>query len=663
MSSNSIVSDSTPSIILDQGYFSIDVKEIVDCMNGKPLVYPAGCCNIAVGSNLDISNFKILVICAYNACKQHKFMVANRIISAIFACTLNSYEIAKILNHGDIQIFAGLLFIIYKTKDWIRLSHCLSLMATCSAILSHCKVCDLKSIRHQRIIKNLFKAIQKNRKQIDENGANDIQAIRHEFDLEYTLRNFVLLLLKNNVDLVRTMGPYLNGDDLFLRAVVAVSSQRIYGTDTTHIMYNTTLHSKCKRWRHCELIISFNNDKDHHVVMDMPLVTCTDIKENGDNYTNTDNMNTSVALGFHCDLAKCYKFTLVCKFTWAQDNEDLNRNLFQYYKSILDDKAMYKVEQPPKLEKMSIATIEVITIDIYLTLQIEQVLPEYLAMGRKSPINQKASEETSAKSVDTFQTLEHLNLVLRRQQQQQHVPRSIGKISNTCATESPSWGENLPCDTLPSQIKGIQDKSFMLKVFPKMSLAIVQLQGDHSFRISSLPQQASGSLIGLKEDVTTPSPCQAVTVLGRRIKRQRRIRKCLSRHCKQSQTKSGGRFRHDNNTKSKNSLKEHFSPIPRRLYTGRSSRYYRGWDFSCSVYKPAETRALEYALLIKSHLSKARMLMKHQREWQRRMIRHDFSRCTSNIERRLVLVLSRSAARWRNLNSGYLAQIHSLPGC
>lgn len=101
---------------------------------------------------------------------------------------------------------------IYKTKDWIRLAHCLSIMSNAATLLSLCNVGSLGRLPHQRILKTACKALIKNQQQsmysyydysemiiVDSNGPNDIQSLRNIFDVYYAFKNMIVLLVKCTV--------------------------------------------------------------------------------------------------------------------------------------------------------------------------------------------------------------------------------------------------------------------------------------------------------------------------------------------------------------------------------------------------------------------------------------------------------------------------------
>lgn len=101
----SISTSSFPSVARDNRFY-IAAKDITDSINGKPLIFRDHECNISAFATLDKTNFKALVCCVYNACHQHKFMIANRILSAVVGCILNTPKLFTLPDRDDMYTLA-----------------------------------------------------------------------------------------------------------------------------------------------------------------------------------------------------------------------------------------------------------------------------------------------------------------------------------------------------------------------------------------------------------------------------------------------------------------------------------------------------------------------------------------------------------------------------
>lgn len=90
-------SDPKLSAALLRNYSYISSDSIQDCLSGTPLIVEGEEYDISSQSLLTNANFKPLLCCALNACCQHKFMLADRILTAINACFIVSPKLYSTL--------------------------------------------------------------------------------------------------------------------------------------------------------------------------------------------------------------------------------------------------------------------------------------------------------------------------------------------------------------------------------------------------------------------------------------------------------------------------------------------------------------------------------------------------------------------------------------
>lgn len=74
------------SAVLLRNYSYIPSDGIQECLSGTPLKVEGQVYDISSQAVLTRENFKPLLCCVLNACCQHKFMLADRILTAMNAC-------------------------------------------------------------------------------------------------------------------------------------------------------------------------------------------------------------------------------------------------------------------------------------------------------------------------------------------------------------------------------------------------------------------------------------------------------------------------------------------------------------------------------------------------------------------------------------------------
>ncbi|GBE61582.1 3-oxoacyl-ACP synthase, putative [Babesia ovata] len=189
-------SDPKLSAVLLRNYNYIPSDSIQECLSGTPLRVEGREFDISSQAFLTPLNFKPLLCCVLNACCQHKFLLADRILTAMHSCFAVSPGLYEALVDGEyVNNMVLILENICKIKDWDRSVPCVRLLNMCSSTMQRHQTRGNIDKHYRRIIRKICNSIAKYHITVDEKGANTTFELRNLYEAVDFLRTFLEYLL------------------------------------------------------------------------------------------------------------------------------------------------------------------------------------------------------------------------------------------------------------------------------------------------------------------------------------------------------------------------------------------------------------------------------------------------------------------------------------
>ncbi|GFE54653.1 3-oxoacyl-ACP synthase, putative [Babesia ovis] len=305
-------SDPKLSAILLKNYSYIHSDGIQESLAGTPLQIEGYSYDISSQSLLTKDNFKPLLCCVLNACCQHKFLLADRILTAMSACFTLSPQLYHSLVDDEFINNMELLFEnICKIKDWDRSVPCVRLLnSCCQTMLKHHRRGNLDRI-YRRVIRKICNSIAKYHITIDEKGSNTTFELRNLYESVVFLRTFLLLLLSIGINFYVDIEPFRRSmRDAKTLVVIAIARQLAFGeskiwtpmdldyspiikpavwrTAKIHITFTdrNMMDREITLWEEDDGIVSFSHTaatiiprRALELVIELPLISCIDVHE------------------------------------------------------------------------------------------------------------------------------------------------------------------------------------------------------------------------------------------------------------------------------------------------------------------------------------------------------------------------------------------------
>ncbi|KAG6440154.1 hypothetical protein BBOV_II003444 [Babesia bovis T2Bo] len=367
-------SDPKLSASLLKNYSYVHSDGIQESLSGTPLQLNGHFYDISSQAFLTKENFKPLICCVLNACCQHKFLLADRILTAIITCFTVAPNLYNTLVDNEYVNNMEMLFMnICKIKDWDRSVPCVRLLNACTqTMIEHNRRANLDRI-YRRILRKICNAIAKYHITIDDKGSDTTFELRNLYEAVSLLRNLLLLLLHVGINFYVDIEPFIRSiRDIKCIVVISVAREIALGTTDVESVFKCidTVYNNPLIWRKCMLKVSYTDQRmiDNDIVLlnihdavasftrtnitilpidtmdmaiELPLISCIDFQDKNDslifyfdvNLTYIkENLPNKVACGFRHQLAMQYRFIVTCMKTSCIKKLEYDKAVIDFYK-------------------------------------------------------------------------------------------------------------------------------------------------------------------------------------------------------------------------------------------------------------------------------------------------------------------------------------------
>ncbi|ORM40727.1 uncharacterized protein BXIN_2366 [Babesia sp. Xinjiang] len=698
------------SASLLRNYSYINSDGIQESLSGTPLLLDGKVYDISSQSFLTKENFKPLLCCVLNACCQHKFLLADRILTAMVSCFTVSPELYnQLVDEEYVKNMELILENICNVKDWDRSIPCVRLLNSCShTMMIHRRRGPLSKI-YRRVIRKICNAIAKYHMAIDEKGANSSYELRNLYESVALLRTFLLLLLSVGINFYVDIEPFRRSIR-DTKTLVIISMAKRWAIDRSSmwaaINFDNQNILKNIIWRKARISVTFTDPKmmDREVplweegdafayfthttatlipkealelVIELPLISCIDIHEDEETLKFYFDLNLTylkrtlpklLALGFRDEISQQYRFTVSCLKKYSSENAEYDKAVLKYH--TID--ATMEVFLPPKNKKLYSSSEQSVVNSVRRPQKRSYAIIELPPAGIIQStscgyyVNSGAGTPHSIpKHLRTTSSGYNEGTPHRRGNDSSVVPPSINRVTTTRTT-----GSFVP-DAKETKTTA-RSKSFE---------ATTSISQKASIALLALPQEDQGTVPDSLMEIftcekTTPLSTHPATNLAvasyiEPVAEQEVVNEELTTIAptveptivqpEQQDTRvlfihRPKRLHRIKRRRTKSKRKSSKSSSPRSSSSPVPNRQYG----TCSSLKRAKETEPAYPQSIVRHLKRATKLLLKRKNHRCEYIRREFDELRNTIETRFHLVLCRRQERWNRVNATYMKRLDDI---